>query len=208
MSGSEISYEDKKKMTIKVLLDIKRVDILQILYRINLIIELSLKSLLENTDLKEMKINEDEIDRLYHLCTKSISLSLIDTGVLESSSIKNISLIPGFFLISKRLENIGDSIYFLSKEVKQLPKNKDFTKVIETLNMELNRSIKIIIAKNPKHFEKMVTSDKAKIKDLISNFDNRIVRRYLNDVLRYIIDIQEEIVNTCFYRVLINQDIL
>ncbi|MCD6398981.1 MAG: hypothetical protein J7L08_03605, partial [Candidatus Aenigmarchaeota archaeon] len=42
MSGTEISYEDKQKMTIKVLLDISKTDIKQILYRLYLIIESSI----------------------------------------------------------------------------------------------------------------------------------------------------------------------
>ena len=82
MSGTEISYEDNKKITIKVLLDESKVTIYQILYRINLILELSISTILKEIDIEEIRINENEIDRLYHLMAKLISLSLIDSKIL------------------------------------------------------------------------------------------------------------------------------
>ena len=121
MSGTEITYEDKQKITMKVLLDKSKVEIFQVLYRISLIIESSILNILEQLNINEIRINENEIDRLYHLTAKIVSLSLTDSNILYSSKIKNISLIPAYFLISKRLENIGDNINHLSEH---LHKNK------------------------------------------------------------------------------------
>ena len=78
---------------------------------------LGIENLLGKYNLKEIRANEDEIDRLYHLTTKVISLSLTDSNVLSTSQIKNISLIPCYLLISKRLENIGDNLKSLAVHI-------------------------------------------------------------------------------------------
>ena len=51
MSGTEIVYEDKNNIKIKVLLDKSKIDIIQVIYRIILIIESSIESLLNNFDI-------------------------------------------------------------------------------------------------------------------------------------------------------------
>ena len=83
MSGTEVSYEDAKNIKIKVLLDKSKVEIPQIIYRIGLIIGLSVANLLDGFDITEIRINENEIDRLYHLISKIVSLSLIDSNILK-----------------------------------------------------------------------------------------------------------------------------
>ncbi len=207
MSGTEITYEDKKKIDIKVLLDKSKVEITQVLYRIVLIIESSILSIIEKLDLNELRINENEIDRLYHLMAKMISISLIDSKILNSSKINNISLIPSYFLISKRLENIGDSLYYLSKylyknKVKFMKKN-----FLSLILKELDRSARYLIAKNKGVFVKEEAKFKEALKD-ISLCEDKEVASYLKDILRYLIDIQEEIVNLSFYHKLISKEIL
>jgi len=91
LSGAVISYEDKQKITIRVLLDRSKIDITQVLYRMSLIIEMSIANILEDLDVNEIRINENEIDSLYHLITKIISLALVDSNILASSKIKNVS---------------------------------------------------------------------------------------------------------------------
>jgi phosphate transport system protein len=110
MSGTEIGFEDSKRITVKVLLDRAKIDVAQVLYRISLIIDLSASSIVEELNIEEIRTNDNEIDRLYHLIAKMISLSLLDSNVLSSSKIRNASLIPSYFLIAKKLENIADDI--------------------------------------------------------------------------------------------------
>ncbi|MCK5282187.1 MAG: phosphate uptake regulator PhoU [Nanoarchaeota archaeon] len=206
MSGTEITYEDKNAMTIDVLLDKSRVDIIQVIYRIGLIIGLSISNIMEGLDINEIKANEEEIDRLFHLLTKIISLSLLDANLLYSSKIKNVSLIPFYFLISKRLENIGDNIYYLAEH---LHKSKiPIVHVKELLNfikIELNRSIRHIMKGFPNIFIRLNDKEIQRVYKLVSNSKNNIIADHLGNVIRYIVDTEEEIVNMSFYSKLISQ---
>ncbi len=204
MSGTEITYEDNKKITLKILLDESKVTIYQIFYRINTILELSLSNILNEIDIEEIRINENEIDRLYHLGTKLISLSLTDSKILHSSKIKNTSLIPSYFLISKKLENIGDDLYrlgeYLNKHETCFENKKE---ILTFIKYKLNGTISHLIHKTSKIFEKTKDSDFKKINNLISQINNKTIQNYLDDITRYIEDIEGETINISFYKQLL-----
>ena len=209
MSGTEITYEDKQKITMKVLLDKSKVEIFQVLYRINLIIESSILNILEQLNINEIRINENEIDRLYHLITKIISLSIIDSNILNSSKIKNVSLIPAYFLISKRLENIGDNINHLSEYLhKTKVKFENKNEILNFAKTELNRSISYFMSKSTNIFQKINVDNLRIINDYILKSKDKTIQNYLEDIIRYVVDIEEEIVNISFYNQLIHEDFL
>ena len=209
MSGTEINYEDKQKITMKVLLDKSKVEIFQVLYRINLIIESSILNILEQLNINEIRINENEIDRLYHLITKIISLSIIDSNILNSSKIKNVSLIPAYFLISKRLENIGDNINHLSEYLhKTKVKFENKNEILNFAKTELNRSISYFMSKSTNIFQKINVDNLRIINDYILKSKDKTIQNYLEDIIRYVVDIEEEIVNISFYNQLIHEDFL
>lgn len=206
MSGTEITYEDEKSITISVLLDKAKLNVFQLIYRISLIIESSLTNLAEGPCMNEITVNENEIDRLYHLIVKISSLSLKDTNLLESSNIKNISLIPAYFLISKKLENLADRINhiseYLSKTGSSFENRDEITSFIKS---ELNRSIKYLMTKQSRIFEEMDQKEYEKIRSLVKKSKDKIVEDYLKDILRYLTDIEEEIVTISFYNRLISE---
>ena len=209
MSGTEINYEDKQKIIIKVLLDKSKVDVFQVLYRINLIIESSILNILEQLNINEIRINENEIDRLYHLITKIILLSIIDSNILNSSKIKNVSLIPAYFLISKRLENIGDNINHLSEYLhKTKVKFENKNEILNFAKTELNRSISYFMSKSTNIFQKINVDNLRIINDYILKSKDKTIQNYLEDIIRYVVDIEEEIVNISFYNQLIHEDFL
>jgi len=209
MSGTEISYEDKQKIVMNVLLDRSKVEIFQVIFRIGLIIESSIQNILEQLNIKEIRLNENEIDRLYHLITKIILSSLIDSNTLRSSKIKNVSLIPSYFLVSKKLENIGDNISHLSEHMnKNNAKFDNKKEILSFARSEINRSIKFIMSGANRIFEKVSDEQHAKIKELVAKVKDDIVKNYAEDIIRYIIDMEEEIVNMSFYNQMIHDSIL
>src|SRR3989338_6675461 len=111
MSGAEITYADPSKMTIKVFLDRAKFDFVQLLYRVSLILDQSMTCLQNEISLEEMDVNEKEIDRLYHLMNKILSISLMDSTVLQTAKVKNVHLIPSYILIAKKLENMADEFF-------------------------------------------------------------------------------------------------
>lgn len=202
MSGTEISYEDKKKMIVRVLLDKGKVDVIQTLYRIFLLIESSITNIVSDFDIREIRINESEIDRLFHLIVKIISLSLTDSQVLYSSNIKNVSLIPSYFLMSKRLENIADRIHSIGKILDKNPslKIENRGEIFKSLKFELNRTIDHIIKKKQATvFEKMELSKITTIEKGMEKVRDKNVHNNLIRILRFVIDIQEELVIFSFY---------
>ncbi|MEM4257490.1 MAG: AbrB/MazE/SpoVT family DNA-binding domain-containing protein, partial [Candidatus Diapherotrites archaeon] len=94
MSGTVISQEDDKEIIIKVLLEKSKVEIKQILFRLCTLIDNSLNALQEKPNKEEIQLNENEIDRLYHLGVKTLTISLINNQFLITSGIKNATLIP------------------------------------------------------------------------------------------------------------------
>jgi phosphate uptake regulator len=206
MSGTEISYEDNNKITIHVLLDKSKVNIIQVIYRISLLIDSQITNLLGQSDIDEVRINENEIDRLYHLITKMISLALIDSNVLYSSKINNVSLIPAYFLISKRLENVGDNLNHLAEYLHE--KKLCFgvnREILEFIKLELDRSVSYMLGKQTHIFEKVGSEKLEVIENMLSKMQDRIVMNYIEDAVRYIIDIEEELVNISFYNKLFSE---
>jgi len=209
MSGTEINYEDKQKIIIQVLLDKSKVDILQVLYRVSLIIDSSISNILEQLNINEIKINENEIDRLYHLIVKIVSLSLIDSNILYSSKIKNVSLIPAYFLISKRLENVGDNVNHLSEYLDKTKINFENKKeILNFIRTELNRSIKHIISSSPNFFFKINVDNLKAINNSVSKLKDKTIQNYLEGIIRYIVDVEEEVINISFYNQLIHDGVL
>ena len=200
MSGTEISYEDKHTITIKVLLDKSKVDLTQLIYRINLIIDSSISNITDEFNIEEVRINENEIDRLYQLIVKIISLSLIDTNVLHSSEIRNISLIPSYFLISKRLENISDSLYNLAEHYYQEKNRPEGIKSsLSPLKEELGRTITHLL-KPTNIFEKTSEPALSSVRNSLSSIKNTQVRNYIEEIMRFLVDIEEEVVIISFYK--------
>ena len=208
MSGSEISYEDDNKITIQVFLDKSKVDIIQLLYRISMLTEISIEDIFENPDMKEIRINEDEINRLYHLIIKIISLSLTNSSVLNSSNIKNSLFIPSYSLIGKKMENIGDNIKRLGLYMVNKPNFEHKKEILLFIKKEINRNSKYITKNFPEIYEKVNETERKKIKESIQKIKDRTISDYLMEILRYTIDIEEEIIKISFYKKLISQNIL
>jgi phosphate uptake regulator len=208
MSGTEISYEDEKKMTISVLLNISRVNLRQILYRIGLIIGLSISNIMESLDMNEININENEVDRLYHLMAKTVSMSLTDAEVLHSSKVGNISLIPSYFLICKKLENIGDEVKRISVQMVGSGSPAPPAAAMDFVKDEINRSMDHIL-RNPKEmFSKADESGVAKIYSAASRIRDPVIADYVKSIIRYVVDIQEETVSISFYGRLIRDNMI
>ncbi len=205
MSGTEISYEDDNKITIRVLLDKSKIEFSQIIYRIGLLIEYSISNLVDQLNINEIRLNENEIDRLYHLSTKMISLSLIDSNILDSSKIKNNSLIPSYFLMSKKLENLADMIYYLSEYINKNKIKYDNNKILEFIKSEINRGVKYVISDHLSIFERVGGEKLDNINELISKIKDKTIQRYFEDIIRYLKDIEDEIVNISFYSQLIRK---
>ncbi len=200
MSGTEITYEDKEKIKIKVLLDKSKVEVHQILYRIYLLIESSVLNLMEDLNIDEIAFNESEIDRLYHLMAKIVSVSLIDSNVLYSSKIRNISLIPSYFLISKKLENLADNVSHLSKylyENRVVFESRE--EILKLILSELSRSIRHIAGKSSRVFERVDKEEFRKIDERIAKIPDKRIQKYLEDMVRYTLDVEDEIINISFH---------
>ena len=206
MSGTEINYEDEKKIVIKGLLDKTKIDMHQIVYRISMIIDLSIQNIFDGPDLKEIRVNENEIDRLYHLATKIISMSLINSDTLHSSKIKNTSFVPSYFLISKKLESLADNVnhfaQHLKKQNRTLGKTKD---ILGFMRDEVNRTVRYILKDFPGIFEKISEKERKQKKQEIFEIEDKIMSDYLRDMLRYLNDIEEEIITCSFYNKMIKE---
>jgi len=210
MSGTEIIQEDQQKIIIKVLIDKSKLDIFQIVYRIGLILDLSISNIIGQFNLSEIKMNETEIDRLYHLIAKIVSLSLIDSNILHSSNIKNVSFIPSYFLIGKRLENIADNINNLSEYLYDKKISFKHMEILQIIRAELNRTMAYFmrIPGSFDIFNKMDEQNLHQMRILLSTIKDTAIRNYIGDIARFTLDVQEEMINISFYNQLIQNKIL
>lgn len=200
MSGTEIIFEDKNNIKIKVLLDKTRLDILQLFYRIVLILNSSQEALADKLNIEEIRINENEIDRLYHLSIKVITLSINEQQLLDSSKIQELSLIPSFFLISKKLENIGDSINHMSSFLlKEKISFSAYKEILESLIKEITKSINHLMRRQKRNFDDLNDIELNRIKEEILKIKNKGVQVFMFEILRFTEDVQKEVINILFF---------
>lgn len=206
MSGTEISYEDNNKIIIEVLLDKTKINVINTIYRIGLIIGYSVDALIEGEDLREIEINETEVDRLYTLITKIITLSLKNMDILQSSGIKKINLVPSFLLISKKLETLADSIEYLSAYIN---KKRKLTKEEESIFLFIKERLLACVTHLLKHDTAPYSGpDKTILKKTVRTalqIDDKTVSIHVEDALRYLKDIEEEIKSITYYYVFTNE---
>jgi phosphate uptake regulator len=205
MSGTEITHEDEKTIKIRVLLDKSKVDIKQVLYRISLIIEASITSIIEGADMEEIRVNENEVDRLYHLAAKVISLSLVNSDILRSSKIENMSLIPSFLLISKKMENIADFIEDIAGYAKEDKKQiREMAEILSFVKERIKRNILYMMGNSSNLFEKTPAEKIKSINKQVESLKDKSIQACLEDIIRYIVDIEEEIINISFYKKMVS----
>lgn len=209
MSGTEIKYEDSNKVEIKCFLDESKVNIKQILYRICLILEMTIQSTTDNSTLAQASKSEEEIDRLYHLAVKIITLSLLDSKILNSSGIKNSVLIPAYFLIFKKLENIGDSTLLLTERIiKEGKLTKEETADIILLAKEIKRCASFIQSDKQTLFERFPSQ---KEKDLLTRpraIAGNWIQQNIENIARAINDVEEELLSISIYTQFMQDKIL
>jgi hypothetical protein len=124
----------------------------------------------------------------------------------------NVSLVPSYLLISKRLERISDNIKDLSDfirdkkvDIVNMP-HKKF--VLTAFRAELQRASKHVAKSFPGGFDLIEKKDEKKIEREISKISSVRAMDYFDDMLRYIIDIEEEIIKIAFYNQLIRDKII
>jgi phosphate uptake regulator len=202
MSGTEISFEDDRTMEIRVLLDRSKIDFRQVLYRMGLIIDMSMANACGRNEAEESEMNEREADRLYHLAMKVLSMSLADSVVLKSSGITNLSFVPQYVLIAKKLENIGDVLVTLSPILRKSRRGElaNSRKALEFLRGEAKRSMSHASKMPHGAFAKAGAAEVEEVNGMISACGDPRVRECLNDILRLIIDIEESVVDLSFFR--------
>jgi len=171
---------------------------------------LSISNIIGQFNLSEIKMNETEIDRLYHLIAKIVSLSLIDSNILHSSNIKNVSFIPSYFLIGKRLENIADNINNLSEYLYDKKISFKHMEILQIIRAELNRTMAYFmrIPGSFDIFNKMDEQNLHQMRILLSTIKDTAIRNYIGDIARFTLDVQEEMINISFYNQLIQNKIL
>ncbi|MDA3836512.1 MAG: hypothetical protein PF542_02720 [Nanoarchaeota archaeon] len=200
LSGAEIIDEEKRKISIRVMFDEDKVNIYQLLYRMDLIIEASIENLISHFDFEEIKVNEDEVDRLYHLSSKIITSSLKDRKILLSSEIKYLKIVPSLFLIAKKLENMSDNLKKLGNLVENEGVKLDKALVVlKIINEEVNKSILYLMGKQKKNFEKISFEDKEKIKTEITNIKTGSVKIYIERLFGFMRSVQGEVAMIAFY---------
>ncbi len=203
LSGSEIVSESPKDIVVKVFHDKTKIEFSQLLSRIGLILNDLIYNCLERRNLNDVKRDEDELDRLYHLSAKIVTLSQTDFNILNSSGIKNNTLIPALFMITKKLENLGDSLEQLAVlEIEDKVKGKELEPVLLFFKKEINKSISFLTKSNQKNFQAIPKEEEKELEKIIQKHPIKI-REKLFRMLRHLVDIEEEIINISFYNTLI-----
>jgi phosphate uptake regulator len=200
LSGAEIVFEDLSHIDVKILLDITKTNISQLLYRTNILIGLCIDSILQKRPIEELIANEEETDRIYHLITKMIFLASKDPAILQSSGIKDISYIIHYSTIGKTLESIADSLTDLGKYrqkgTRPVPK---MDSVLRFFAKRLSRNASILIKGVfiATHEEDM--TEISKIRKEIDSIDEPDIRLHLLSIAHNIVEVEESLMNLGYY---------
>ena len=209
MSGAEIVFEDEKKIVIKVFLDKEKVDVNNVLSRIGLVLESSLNLCLGSLNLGEIERNEFEVDRLFHLATKIILLASGNSTILLTSGIKNNSFILSYFLISKKLENLGDEIEKIAVAVKKSKYDvQKISKHLSDVKKSIHGNVRFPVESDGVWNALLSKHEKQKIDEEILAIPEPTIRVSLRIIFRLLYDVQEEMVNLHFYDRLIKEKII
>ncbi len=182
MSGTVIEFESNQKINMKVLLNEVNLTTVQMLYRMSMVIDLLFDNLLETHSDSEVEMNENELDRVYHLFNKTISLLLRQPALLKTSGIEKMSLLPPYILLAKRLESLGDELQALSKILfRDLEKCKNYKKDIKLLQEIFTKILNPIIS------TKKLNPEETGLESKISN------KLKVNNELKWILKILEDI---------------
>lgn len=199
MSGTEIIYEDKNKIKIKTLLDHTRLTLNQIFFRILFIIS-ELTDNLINLDYNNIEHNENEIDRLYNLANKKILHSNKNHSTNTKESIKTPAQTLAYFLIAKKLENIGDELYSIGKILKSDKESiAEIRELLITIKEELKTKIKHLTSNNKASILKSTVQHSNILQCDIDKIKDIELKTHIDRILRAINDIEMEIINISFY---------
>lgn len=208
MTGAVISHEDNKKITIDILMDSNKLNIIQLLYRICLIIDSSITLIQEKKNLKSIEFNENEVDALFNLNFKLISISLTDSKILINSGIKKLSFILSFFLINKKLENIHDDLFDLNNYLIKFNKKIEEKEILEFIKKEILRFRKHCQKQFSSNYIKSNKKELNQILNQIKKTSNPFIQDYYKNILRLLIDIQEETITLSYYNQLSENKLL
>lgn len=203
MSGTEIVYEDDKKMEINVFLNNEKLNIKQILFRVCLIIRSSINNIRQGYEVETIKINENEIDRLYHLIIKLITVSQSKPELLISSQIKDQYNLLSYFIIAKRLEHLGDNINHLVEIFDKEGYHEEILVILDFIDSRLKRNMNFLMSEKETSFTK---TEKRKIREIRKKIDKisyDYTKIYLFEALKSIIHFEEELFNIYFEKKLI-----
>jgi phosphate uptake regulator len=207
MIGTEILSEDRNKIVIKVLLDKSKVDINQLYYRVALLIGSSIEMLFGNSHDREIDRTEDEIDRLYHLISKILLLSHTNAEILQSSRIENVHYLTSYQLIAKKLENIADDVYRIALVLRR-QKHTLERKHLMFIKERLNQGMVFFMNKSSRSFSRTERHTIQAMEKDIAKIKSQDIARYLDDMLRFLVDIEEELTQISFATKLVKENIL
>lgn len=201
LSGAEVVHESPESITVAVMLKKDTIDIHQVFYRIHLILHASLSTLLNKMDWQEIELNEDEIDRLYNLTVKLITGSLTDTALLKSTGIHDVTLIPSLFLLGKRYENLADTIKNIAGLTYEGKADLEEARpLLQRVLAELKRCSRYLAGKQEAIFTPMTAEEEQEDQKLVDGISHRQLRVYAQEAYRYLVNIEEELVTTSYYR--------
>ncbi|MBW2964039.1 AbrB/MazE/SpoVT family DNA-binding domain-containing protein [Candidatus Woesearchaeota archaeon] len=207
LSGTEIVYEDMHRIEMKVLLDITKISIHQLLYRVSLIINSSIDCILNNEGPETISRNEDEIDRLYHLARKMIFLSSRDTGMLVSSGICQVSHAFSYSMINNKLEIIADNIADLALHISSLGKKSSDTgkakDLLKFFRKRFSRDMGLLANAHVLDEHAADMTEIGKIRHEIDAVNDTKIKLTLSSMAGGIVEIEEEMMNLFYYRKLV-----
>jgi phosphate uptake regulator len=109
LPGFEVASETERAITLRCLLDEQDIKFYPLLDRLSVLLEHGAKLAIAG-NATALRQNEQEIDRVYHLCQRTLTHAAQDSIFLERAGIPSVQSIPTFQLLVKRLEHIGDAL--------------------------------------------------------------------------------------------------
>jgi phosphate uptake regulator len=196
MSGTEINKETHNTVEVIVYLDKKKVDVCSLLKRMCLILQFNTEELVGENNIEDVELNEQEIDRLYHLIHRITTLAMRDVEILKSSCIGNIMFIPSILKLASRMESIGDYQYRLSKILIK----KDIKDINNLELIHSNTKNMIHTITNSEDKIPIISEDRKAIKNWIDNIKDDNIREMIGRINRNAIVLNEEAINLLYYK--------
>lgn len=184
LAGIEVVEESANTITLKVLLSLHELPLINTIRRLHLIVSSMLNDALNlvksgDTSIAQMIIQrDDEADRFHHLLVRELAVALLDVKVQHELGITNATEILSYRIIARNLERIADHAVNIAKRIMMLGglRNPEYVQEYLARDIEVfEKSMSSLYSLNRREAEDVIL----KVREIVTEIEDVLYGKVL-----------------------------